>query len=99
MTKKNNNTGRRTVAPMTPAAFTQPAPTPQPQPNYKTQTFQFEGLPLVMLIIPDPTTLVDLARIAGEITRQLTLKVIEITAQSTAQQQEPQRILGTDEPA
>lgn len=97
MTKKNNNTGRRTVAPIAPDAFTPPAPTPQP--NYKTQTFQFEGLPLVMLIIPDPTPLNELARISGEIVRQLTVKMIEIVAQNAVQQQEPQRILGPDEPA
>ena len=71
-----------------------------PQPTFPTVTLYFEGLPSVALIIPDPTSLNELARIQGVIAQQLTLKAIAITAETLqARQPQPERILGPDEAA
>ncbi len=96
MSKKNTSNGRRTVAPLAPAA---PAPTFQPKPpEFPTATFMFEGLPCVALIVPEPTSIVELSRIAGEIVRQLMMKTVQIVAEAVQVAQQPGKILGPDEP-
>ena len=78
---------------------TMPVPFTPPQPTFPTVTLYFDGLPSVALIIPDPTSLNELARIQGVIAQQLTLKAIAITAETLKPQQQAERILGPDEAA
>jgi len=87
---KNKTTGRRVVA---------------PAPEFKTQTFYFDGLPSVALVLPDPLNPIAAINTAAEVARQMSVRMLNFVAEqalASAQRQDAapsQRIMGPDDAA
>lgn len=81
---KNKTTGRRIAT---------------PAPEFKTQTFYFDGLPSVALVLPDPLNPVSAVNTAAEVARQMSIRMLNFVAEQALASAQPQKIMGPDDVA